>query len=141
MELMASSDNVLRGGLTPKSIDTVELLRIVSYVDGRPQILSGRETGRGVHAYDTPADEFLLERVELSAGSRLQTSAPHSVECLIVIEGSAVMEGGGDLSSDGVALPLERGRAVLIPASIPYQLRIDSPHALLFRARVPGPRF
>ncbi len=132
VELMASSDNVLRGGLTPKSVDTEELLRIVSYADGRPPILSGRDTGEGVRVYETPAEEFLLERVQLAPGSRLPAGEKHSVESLIVIEGAV------DLASRGQTLPLDRGRVALVPADIPYQLRAGATAALLFRARVPA---
>ena len=131
VELMASSDNVLRGGLTPKSVDMKELLRIVSYRDGRSSVMTGRETSRGVRVYETPAEEFQLERMELAAGSRRETAAAHSVECLIVIEGEAHCGFGGK------TLRLGRGKAALVPAGVSYRLGADSSGALVFRARVP----
>lgn len=60
IEVMANSDNVLRAGLTPKHIDTEELLRLVKFEATKPEILypkKGRKT-----AYKTPAKEFCLTR-------------------------------------------------------------------------------
>jgi mannose-6-phosphate isomerase len=39
VELMANSDNVLRGGLTPKCVDMQELFRILSFSAFKPKIL------------------------------------------------------------------------------------------------------
>ncbi len=139
VEVMASSDNVLRGGLTPKSVDTGELVRILSYADGRPQVLKGREEERGVRAYRTPAEEFLLERLELEADARLPGGAEHGAghgaahgaECLVTLEGFATLRSGGQ------DLKLGRGAAVLAPAGVPYELESGAQGALLFRARIP----
>jgi mannose-6-phosphate isomerase len=43
VELMANSDNVLRGGLTSKHVDIDELMRILKFVPFRPEILRPRE--------------------------------------------------------------------------------------------------
>ncbi len=132
VELMANSDNVLRGGLTPKSVDTGELLRIVSYADGRPPVLTGREVGQGERVYETPASEFVLERLELGVNGCLRAGAGHGAECLITIEGSARIVSGE------LRLEMEKGRSVLAPAGIPYELRATgSKRTVLFRAGVP----
>jgi mannose-6-phosphate isomerase len=60
IEVMASSDNVLRAGLTSKHIDMEELLRLVKFEATRPDILypkKGKKT-----AYKSPAKEFCLTR-------------------------------------------------------------------------------
>lgn len=132
VELMANSDNVLRGGLTPKGIDTGELLRIVAFFDGRPRILSGREAPDGVRAYETPAEEFLLERLELMADARPLAARAGSAQTLMVIEGEA------RCVSKGKALPMRRGTAWFVPAGIRYELGAGPRGALVFRARVPG---
>ncbi len=49
VELMAASDNVLRGGLTPKHVDVPELLATLSFRDGRPL-----DPGRPRHLGDQP---------------------------------------------------------------------------------------
>jgi mannose-6-phosphate isomerase len=61
VELMANSDNVLRGGLTPKHVDVPELLRVLDFGAAPPPVLHGRPDGGWVR-YDTPAAEFLLRR-------------------------------------------------------------------------------
>jgi mannose-6-phosphate isomerase len=131
VELMASSDNVLRGGLTPKSVHTEELLRIVSYADGRPRILVGQDKGHGALCYETPAEEFALERIELNAADRLRTVEEHGAECLIVLEGSA------DVVARGSMLRLDRGKAALFPGGVAYELATGAQDAVVFRARIP----
>ncbi len=62
VEIMAASDNVLRGGLTPKRVDVPELLRIVRAEPTPVEILPpGGE-------YPAPVPDFTLERVQLDAG-------------------------------------------------------------------------
>jgi mannose-6-phosphate isomerase len=63
VELMANSDNVLRGGLTPKHIDLKELFRVLEFSPHRPRILSpGEDNGKGasVFKYPVPCREFSL---------------------------------------------------------------------------------
>jgi mannose-6-phosphate isomerase len=57
LELMASSDNVLRGGLTPKHINIVELMKIVKFAAFTPKILS---PGSRAFCYPSPCDDFTL---------------------------------------------------------------------------------
>jgi phosphomannomutase len=130
VELMANSDNVLRGGLTPKTVDTGELLRILSYADGRPQVLQGREAGHGARIYQTPAEEFVLDRLELGANARTIAGTDHGAECLVTLEGSA------GLASGERELKLDRGAAALVPAGAPYELKSEA-ETLVFRARIP----
>lgn len=65
VEIMAASDNVLRGGLTPKRIDVPELLSILDTSSGEVPVL--RPSGDGaVTAYPVPIPDFALERVSLT---------------------------------------------------------------------------
>jgi mannose-6-phosphate isomerase len=130
---MASSDNVLRGGLTQKSVDVEQLLRTVSYADGRPTVLSGRQIGPGVQAYETAAEEFVLDRVRLEADESLHAGVEHGVECFITLEGSAVL-----VCTDR-EMKLGKGAAAMAPAGIPYELRAMAAGALVFRSRIPAP--
>jgi mannose-6-phosphate isomerase len=63
IELMANSDNVLRGGLTPKHVDVPELLRVLDFTATPPPVVAGKPDGDWVR-YDTPAQEFLLRRFD-----------------------------------------------------------------------------
>jgi mannose-6-phosphate isomerase len=78
VELMANSDNVLRGGLTPKHVDVPELLRVLDFTAAPPQVDRGRPDG-GWISYDTPAAEFLLRRWEATPppGTRIDEPADH----------------------------------------------------------------
>ncbi|WP_136055130.1 mannose-6-phosphate isomerase, class I [Microbacterium sp. K24] len=64
VEIMAASDNVLRGGLTPKRIDVPELLSILDTTPGEVPVL--RPSGDGaITAYPVPVPDFSLERIAL----------------------------------------------------------------------------
>jgi mannose-6-phosphate isomerase len=68
IEIMANSDNVLRGGLTPKHVDVPELLRVLDFHSTPPPIVTGKPDGDWVR-YDTPAVEFLLRRFDGAPGN------------------------------------------------------------------------
>jgi len=59
VELMAASDNVLRGGLTPKHMDSGELMNILHFVPFIPQIITP-PSAAGWFCYNTPCTDFLL---------------------------------------------------------------------------------
>ena len=54
VELMANSDNVLRGGLTPKHVDVPELMRVLDFNAGDVEVLSGDEVRPGEIVYPDP---------------------------------------------------------------------------------------
>jgi mannose-6-phosphate isomerase len=63
VELMAASDNVLRGGLTPKHVDAAELVSVLDPEPGMPPVIRPRDLGDGVRAYDVPVADFALYAV------------------------------------------------------------------------------
>ncbi|MFJ6531863.1 mannose-6-phosphate isomerase, class I [Microbacterium sp. NPDC091662] len=67
VEIMAASDNVLRGGLTPKRIDVPELLAILDTTPGEVPVLRAQSDG-GVTPYPVPVPDFALERVVVDGG-------------------------------------------------------------------------
>ncbi|MFZ4302711.1 mannose-6-phosphate isomerase, class I [Streptomyces cinereoruber] len=84
VEIMASSDNVLRCGLTSKHVDAEELIRIVRFDAPPTRILSPREAGEGEEVYPAPVDDFRLSRYLLRAGGPRQCvtlDAPQIVLC------------------------------------------------------------
>jgi mannose-6-phosphate isomerase class I len=131
VELMASSDNVLRGGLTPKHIDVPELLRTLSFHSGPPRVIEGRRVSPAVTVYPAPAEEFLLRRLSPAPGQPCEWGPRHSADCLIVMEGSAVV------ISEGRSLRLARGGIALVPAGVAYSVRAEKTPAVLFAAGVP----
>jgi mannose-6-phosphate isomerase len=75
IELMAASDNVLRGGLTPKHVDVPELLRVLDFTAAAPPVNRGRPDGAWIR-YDTPAEEFLLRRWDASPPPGTRSDGP-----------------------------------------------------------------
>ena len=64
VEIMANSDNVMRGGLTPKYVNVDELLAILDFTPGFPGLITPVEESPGIWRYPTPAPEFALWRIE-----------------------------------------------------------------------------
>jgi mannose-6-phosphate isomerase len=65
VEVMASSDNVLRGGLTGKHVDLPELLATVDFTSLPVPFLEPETTALGQELYRPPFDEFQLQRIVL----------------------------------------------------------------------------
>ncbi|HYT11104.1 MAG TPA: mannose-6-phosphate isomerase, class I [Mycobacteriales bacterium] len=108
VEVLANSDNVLRGGLTPKHVDVPELLRVIDVADGPPPLIQPVETTPGQWAYLPPVPDFRLDRVAAPA-----TLASHGPQIVLAVSGSAVLR-------DGVsALPLPQGASAWVPAGRP----------------------
>ncbi len=64
IEVMANSDNVLRGGLTPKHVDVPELLRVLDFSNGPAPVL--RPRGSPEALYETPFPDFRLSRLDVT---------------------------------------------------------------------------
>ena len=94
VEIMANSDNVLRGGLTPKHVDVPELLKHIRFEATHPHILP-EDYGPGrIAIFKTPAPDFELSKISLMKGELLTIRA-HSTEIFIVLEGNTgVVEAG-----------------------------------------------
>ena len=132
VELMASSDNVLRGGLTRKHVDVSELMGILSFDDGTAQVLDGESAGSPDRVYRTPSDDFELSRLNLAPGGQYLGHATHGPDSIIVLEGAAT------LSARGRSIPLARGAIVFVPFGTHYSLDASVTPAMLFKASVPG---
>lgn len=109
IEIMAASDNVLRGGLTPKHIDVDELLHIVRFEPGHPDPPVQRAITGGV-AFDCGEDAFLLAAVEPGTEPVIAPAAPS----LLLATGGPVR-----LDQDGSTLELDAGRAAFVAPGEP----------------------
>jgi mannose-6-phosphate isomerase len=122
VEVMASSDNVLRGGLTTKHVDLAALMEVLDFTDGRVPVLHP-VLGPGGLRYPVPVEDFDLTRCQLDAGSgTLTTRGP---QVLLCTEGTVTLA-----SADG-ELVLEKGQSAFVPAGAP--LSAHGP-GLLYRA-------
>ncbi|MHA4819538.1 mannose-6-phosphate isomerase, class I [Streptomyces aculeolatus] len=110
VEIMANSDNVLRCGLTPKHVDVPELLKIVSFTPGAPEVLRAGPDGR----YAVPVDDFRLHRHDLDEGPVTVTATADggAPQILLCTDGSAELT-----NAAGEHLALHRGESAFVPAA------------------------
>ena len=144
VELMASSDNVLRAGLTSKHVDAAELLAIVRFDGPGAVLLEADEDGSDGTAaahevcWTTGVDEFLLSRLRLVDGTPVLRRAQGPETLLALPRAGAVrveLDDQMNGQAAGDALMLGAGAACLIPAGAAY--RIAAEDAVVFRVRVP----
>ena len=109
VEIMANSDNVMRGGLTPKYVNVDELLAVLDFTPGLRGLITPLEESPGVWRYPTPAPEFTLWRLE-----------PHAESAAVPAAGSGrillVTDGELTAMSTTTRLDLGRGEAALLSA-------------------------
>lgn len=113
IELMANSDNVLRGGLTPKHVDVPELLNVLDFRPFSPELLTPGETIHGENCYPSDAEEFRLSVVRITSSQPYQSRERcPSPEILLCTRGSGMI-----LWQNGQKkMPFDRGESVFVPA-------------------------
>ena len=131
IELMANSDNVLRGGLTSKHVDVPELLNALTFEERELNILSKEEINECEGVYFSRAEEFFLSIISVRDGKAYNSSTNRSVEILLCTNGDATIT---DLDKND-KIDLTRGRSIIIPAVL-EKYRIEG-KATLFKAAVP----
>lgn len=103
IEVMTASDNVLRGGLTPKHVDVPELLRVLDFTAGPPPWLAPDAVTDSLEIFRPGTDDFVLAHV--TGGAEYPLSGPAIALCA-----------SGSFTIDGVraGAELSRGEAVYI---------------------------
>lgn len=114
IELMANSDNVLRGGLTPKHIDVPELMRVLDFEYHPKSILLPLQVNECEYRYPGGADEFALSVLFVRHNRMYESSVKRSVEILLCTDGRADVE---DIGSRNI-LQIKKGTSIIIPASV-----------------------
>jgi mannose-6-phosphate isomerase len=112
VELMAASDNVLRGGLTPKRVDVDELLAVLRFDVLDDPILPVTSVAPGVSTWAVPVRDFALYRVDLD-GTRPPTEVPAAGPRIILDVAGDIFVGE---SVDGTPVELSPGTAAYAPA-------------------------
>jgi mannose-6-phosphate isomerase len=131
IELMANSDNVLRGGLTSKHVDVAELMRILSFKEKAVNILQPENRELHLGVYRTPAQEFELSVIALNKGDTYEGLVDQGVEMLLCTSGEHRIAESGSMNP----LTLHKGTSVLIPAAVPgYTIQGKG---VIYRAAVP----
>ncbi len=111
VEVMASSDNVLRGGLTPKFVDVPELLRTVDFQPVAVPMLAAERTALDQEVFRPPFEEFQLQRIELAPGAAPVPLAQSGAAVVIVVAGDIYLDSPkGDLQ-------LSRGGSAFLAAA------------------------
>ncbi len=128
IEIMANSDNVLRGGLTPKYVDVVELLKVLDFSAEPPPVVRAVRQGAEL-VYATPAVEFRLARIDVD-GAPVPVARRHSGEIVLCLNGELSIKNGYG------TVALKSGASVWVPYfEGPYEL---SGKATAFRASTGG---
>ncbi len=104
VECMAASDNVVRGGLTPKHIDTAQLLQIISFEMGEPEIKKPIPVD-SINKYDTAAPDFQLVTITRAGTTSLKADLPRII---LVVRGKCI------LSSNKDEVTLGKGDSVVV---------------------------
>jgi mannose-6-phosphate isomerase len=136
VELMANSDNVLRGGLTTKHVDVPELLNILTFEGGTPEVFEGSMVSgsdRNDRVYRTSAEEFELSRVSLAAHGRYAGDTSYGPKTLLVLQGS------GTLTAAGRSTILSRGSIALVPCGTQFVIAMETgmEELVVFQAGLP----
>lgn len=130
LELMANSDNVLRGGLTTKHIDVPELMKHVRFEPTVPTPLQEDYIPvEGYFTYPTPAADFELNRWALVAGETVSVRS-HSTEIFLLTEGRIQVEAGQEVWD------FQKGESFLATKDAPFRVNVLE-NGLLFRATLP----
>ncbi len=111
VEIMAASDNVLRGGLTPKRVDVAELLRVLRFEVLADPVVHPVPAGPGLVTWPVPVPDFVLHKAVLAGTPvTLPGDGPRIVLCLA---------GPVDVRCGDQRLALAPGGAAFVPAGQP----------------------
>ena len=128
IEVMASSDNVLRAGLTDKHVDVTELLKHVNFQSTIPNILS--PSGKEHKVFESPAEEFELHQYQLDK-EETESFVTLSGEIFLLLAGEANFVSGAE------KLQLKKGEAIFVAAGSDLQIQATE-EINLFRVTVPA---
>jgi mannose-6-phosphate isomerase len=106
VELMANSDNVLRGGLTPKHVDAPELMKILDFKPFKPQVIAPNAS---CFSYPVPCEEFALTRICGNGKAESWPLSHKTPSVCIVTQGELV------IASSGRETVVKQGESLFIP--------------------------
>ena len=110
IEIMSSSDNVLRAGLTPKHIDAGEVLRCMDFHGAPPVRIAPEMNGRGTGIYYAPVDDFELSVSEIDGGEWIPIPG-FGPRILLGVCGNLEIGVGGEVEA------IRTGQAVFVSAA------------------------
>lgn len=129
VEIMANSDNVLRGGLTTKHIDTVELLKHTVCKATHAKVIENGEHSDN-QVYNTVAKDFELSSFKIPKGKTVSLKSS-TAEIFLLIKGAS------NISSQQNTVELSIGKVAAV-AIANTKIKITAlEDSLIFRASVP----
>ncbi|XP_073145699.1 mannose-6-phosphate isomerase 1-like [Henckelia pumila] len=111
VECMATSDNVVRAGLTPKDRDVQTLCSMLTYKQGFPKILSGVPSNPYTMKYSPPFDEFEVDRCIIPRETSIILPPSPGPSIFMVISGD------GKMSIESSEEPITEGTVLFTPAN------------------------
>lgn len=129
VELMANSDNVLRGGLTPKHVAVEELLKHTRFEGIEPHILRPACQDHWAADYGVKVDDFDLTKIEIKGGESIDYESKS-------LEISILLSGGLTVHSGGHDITCQQGEAFLSLPGEKSSWRAET-NAFIYKASVP----
>jgi len=130
IEIMANSDNVLRGGLTHKHVDVPELLKILTFKNGKVNIIRPEQKGMNEFVFKTPVREFELSFLKISEKTDFKIKEIKCPQILLCTKGNSEIFWDSNKN-----LTVKKGESIFISAGVNYL--ILKGNAEFYRARVP----
>lgn len=130
MEIMANSDNVLRGGLTPKHIDVEELIKHVTFEPTHPHVILGTYISPFEEIYHSPAPDFQLSRLHIHRDKQFSIVS-ETASLFFVFSGSVSLRENREKE-----IYLEKGEAAISFAGTRVNLQAHA-DTIAFLASVP----
>jgi len=131
IELMANSDNVLRGGLTPKHIDIPELMRVLNFSPTALDVLVPETVSPTEQVFRTNAYEFELSVISATPKQPHENEQRNAVQLVLCTAGRAVVTRSDDIAE----MRIQKGSCLLIKAGTPAFKIVGS--ATFYKAAVP----
>jgi len=107
IELMAASDNVLRGGLTRKRIDVPELVSVLDFTPIEATPLAPEHPAAGVETFRPDVPDFALEHIVVDDGGPTTVRLPGTAIALVT-DGEVELSGAND------TMTLARGESAVV---------------------------
>ncbi|CAB4302338.1 unnamed protein product [Prunus armeniaca] len=137
IECMATSDNVVRAGLTPKHMDVNTLCSMLTYKQGYPKILQGVALGPYVTRYLPPFDEFEVDCCQLPQGESAEFPAVPGPSIFVVTFGEGIIYASdlkGDIITEGDVLFAPANTQISITSASQLQIYRAGVNSMFFQA-------
>ena len=127
---MATSDNVVRAGLTPKLRDVPTLVEMLTYESGpaSKQLLKPETISPSTLLYDPPIAEFSVFKVNVEGSTEKHRAIEGPSICVVT-------EGKGNIGWEGDAMDVEKGEVLFVGAGVEVEWKAEE-KLEVFRAYV-----